>query len=365
MTDFYQSTFAAVFVGFACYVIYYATTFLDTHREERKVGSESKKTLDSRWRQWKGQKFPSIDSYEEMLLSSIVLPTDVDVGFSDIGGLQKMKDAVEEVLLALNFTHQRSKLLNPPRGVLFYGPPGTGKTMSAKAIAKECGATFIQVRLSNLQDKYFGESQKLIRGLFSLSKKLAPTIIFIDEIDAFLRKRSINDHDITATMKAEFMSLWDGLSTADSCRVIVLGASNRPRDIDQAILRRLPRQLYFGLPDEKERHLILQAILKDERRDADVDLLKLASNTSNYSGSDLRELCRKAVVIPFRECMKSQKEETTTITPSFIETPSSNQKNLRPLNMKDFDEALKEIRATGDVADEYFYSELAREEKKR
>ena len=114
--------------------------------------------------------------------------------------------------------------------------------MTAKALAKESGATFINLHVSTLTDKWFGESQKLVHALFSLAKvtfyilnsqKLQPTIIFIDEIDSFLRERKSNDHEATSMMKAEFMTLWDGMISTEKTRIIILGATNRPNDLDK------------------------------------------------------------------------------------------------------------------------------------
>ena len=115
-----------------------------------------------------------------------------------------------------------SKHLSPPKGVLLYGPPGCGKTMLAKAIAKESGATFINLHISTLMDKWFGESQKLVSAVFSLAKKLQPAVVFIDEIDSFLRERSMGDHEAMGMMKAEFMTLWDGLESDAQTRIVVL-----------------------------------------------------------------------------------------------------------------------------------------------
>jgi SpoVK/Ycf46/Vps4 family AAA+-type ATPase len=131
--------------------------------------------------------------------------------------------------------------------------------MIAKAIAKESGATFINIAASVLTNKWFGESNKLINGLFSLARKTQPTIIFIDEIDSFLRERSKGDHEVTAMMKAEFMTLWDGLTSGED-RIMILGATNRPEDIDSAILRRMPKRYGIGRPDKAQRLSILKLV---------------------------------------------------------------------------------------------------------
>ena len=182
----------------------------------------------------------------------------------EIGGLDPIiRSLRESVILPLNhpalFT-SAAGLLGAPKGVLLYGPPGCGKTMLAKALAKESGATFINMHVSTLTDKWFGESNKLVAALFSLAHKMQPAIIFIDEIDSFLRERRSNDHEITSMMKAEFMSMWDGLTTGEDTRIIVLGATNRPNDIDSAILRRMPKRFAIKLPSEEQRMKILKLV---------------------------------------------------------------------------------------------------------
>lgn len=132
------------------------------------------------------------------------------IGLADIGGLDpiiaSLRESIIYPLLYPSLFTSNSSLLGAPKGVLLYGPPGCGKTMLAKALAKESGATFINIAASVLTNKWFGESNKLVAGLFSLAKKTQPSIIFIDEIDSFLRERSSGDHEVTAMMKAEFMT---------------------------------------------------------------------------------------------------------------------------------------------------------------
>nr|GMD07457.1 ATPase family AAA domain-containing protein 1-like isoform X1 [Ipomoea batatas] len=151
-----------------------------------------------------------------MIACDVVNPADMDVEFDSIGGLDGIKEALFELaILPLKrpelFAH--GKLLRPVRGVLLYGPPGTGKTMLAKAIAKESGAVFINVRVSNLMSKWFGDAQKLVAAVFSLAYKLQPAIIFIDEVDSFLGQRSGTENEALTIMKTEFMALWDGFTT--------------------------------------------------------------------------------------------------------------------------------------------------------
>ena len=182
----------------------------------------------------------TLNEYEKTIAECIVEPDDLDTSFGDIGGLEAQKaEIMDLVILPLkrpDLFRSRSSLVGAPKGVLFYGAPGTGKTMMARAIAKESGASFLNVTMSTLMNKYFGESNKLVAALFSLARKLAPTIIFIDELDSFLHQRGGDEYAL-GNMKAEFMAHWDGLLTdaaeAETGHVMVLGATNRPYDLDQ------------------------------------------------------------------------------------------------------------------------------------
>lgn len=225
-----------------------------------------------------------------------------------------IKEIQESVVYPVKHNHLfvGSQLYKAPKGVLLHGPPGCGKTLLAKATAKEAGMRFLNLDVAILTDKWYGESQKLAAAVFTLAVKLQPCIIFIDEIDSFLRSRNSSDHEATAMMKTQFMMLWDGLSTETDDMVIVMGATNRPRDLDKAILRRMPAQFYIALPDEKQRKNILELILQTETVEAEVDCGNLARLTNGFSGSDLRELCRFAAVNRMRDFVKLQQQEPTT-----------------------------------------------------
>ena len=185
---------------------------MDPMHSEKKNAKKMRSALEKRLKE-KNRKLFETNMYENTIAQDLVNPDNIPVTFDDIGGLESQKkDIYNLVVLPLKrpeLFRGRGKLFRPPQGILLYGVPGTGKTMLAKAIAKESGAAFINLRLSTLMNKYFGESQHLVRALFSLARKLSPTIIFIDEIDGFLRARSMNDHHVNANIKAEFMQLWD------------------------------------------------------------------------------------------------------------------------------------------------------------
>ncbi|OBS66439.1 hypothetical protein A6R68_05023, partial [Neotoma lepida] len=216
----------------------------------RKQKVEAQKQAEKLMKQI-GVKNVKLSEYEMSIAAHLVDPLNMHVTWSDIAGLDDViTDLKDTVILPIKKKHlfENSRLLQPPKGVLLYGPPGCGKTLIAKATAKEAGCRFINLQPSTLTDKWYGESQKLAAAVFSLAIKLQPSIIFIDEIDSFLRNRSSSDHEATAMMKAQFMSLWDGLDTDHSCQVIVMGATNRPQDLDSAIMRRMPTRFHINQP---------------------------------------------------------------------------------------------------------------------
>jgi len=187
-----------------------------------------------------------------------------------------------------------------------------GKTMVARSIAKHCRATFLNIKASSLHNKYFGESEKLVAAIFSLAAKLAPTIVFIDEIDLFLKRSSQSEsHTVSSSIQGEFLSLWDGLLNDSRAgrQITVLGCTNRPYDIDDAILRRLSRQFFFPLPSAAERAAIVQVMMKEVRVDESIIWEEIGALTDEYSGSDLKEVCRYAVMQPIREVIAIQRQK--------------------------------------------------------
>ncbi|KAJ7305190.1 hypothetical protein JRQ81_011097 [Phrynocephalus forsythii] len=298
-----------------------------------------------------------LTEHEMNIAAHLVVPKDIKVSWEDIAGLDEMVSELQDtVILPFQQRHlfQHSKLCRPPRGVLLYGPPGCGKTLLAKATAQASGCRFINLQASTLTDKWYGESQKLTAAVFSLATKIQPCIIFIDEIDAFLRNRSETDHEATAMMKAEFMSLWDGLETGPNCQVMVLGATNRPQDVDPAILRRMPTAFQIGLPTKKQRQDILKLILAGENLSNAVSLKELAEKTSGYSGSDLRELCRDAALYRVRDYVR--KQQMRQIARMFHDADgdsdeeSIEEERLRPLTQLDLMLALEKMKESKEAS---------------
>nr|XP_046241734.1 outer mitochondrial transmembrane helix translocase [Scatophagus argus] len=250
-----------------------------------------------------------LTEYEMNIACQLVDPQTMKVSWRDIAGLDEVINELQDtVILPFQKRHllAGSKLFQPPKGVLLFGPPGCGKTMIAKATAKASGCKFINLQASTLTDMWYGESQKLAAAVFSLAVKIQPCIIFIDEIDSFLRNRSALDHEATAMMKAQFMSLWDGLDTSSTTQVMVMGATNRPLDVDPAILRRMPTTFHVGLPNTRQRQDILRLILTGENLSNAINLKEIAEKTEGYSGSDLRELCRDAAMYRVRDYVRKE-----------------------------------------------------------
>jgi len=275
-----------------------------------------------------------LDEYESTVANEVIHPDDIHVQFSDIGGLDSIVSSLlESVIYPLLYPElfgSTSSLLTAPKGVLLYGPPGCGKTMLAKALAKESGATFINIAASVITNKWYGESNKLVAGLFRLAQKTQPSIIFIDEIDSFLRERTKGDHEVTGMVKAEFMTLWDGL-TSSTDRILVLGATNRPDDIDPAILRRMPKRFAIGLPNYEQRLRILSLILKETSLAPNFAMHNLAALSEGLSGSDLREMCRTAAMVPVRQFVQEVGNDTARLDKTRLEGFK-----LRPLSLDDF-----------------------------
>lgn len=275
----------------------------------------------------------TLNEYELRLLNALVLPEELSVTFDDIGGLQPIIDELHEaVILPLTEPELFSaylSLVQSPKGVLFHGSHGCGKTMLAKAIAKESGAYFLLIRMLTILNMWYGESNKMANAIFSLANKLQPCIIFIDEIDSFLRERSSTDHEVSAMLKAEFMTLWDGLSA--NGRVMVMGATNRPSDIDPAFMRRMPKRFAVGKPDADQRRAILNKILCDTKLDPEFDLGLLVRKTEGFSGSELRDLCREAALKSMKEYIRTNYKNLQKVADF-----ASSDGAMRPLRLSDF-----------------------------
>ncbi|KAG9118326.1 hypothetical protein FRC07_007219, partial [Ceratobasidium sp. 392] len=247
-----------------------------------------------------------LDEHERALLSSIVEIKQVDTTFETVCLPEDTIDIIRSMIsLPLlcpdEFEYGLLKQYTMS-GALLYGPPGTGKTLLAQALAKESGARMMSIKPSDILHKCVGESERLVRALFKLARRLKPCVVFIDEIDALFGARTSAGQQSSArwhtSMLTEFMQEMDGLL---SSQVIVLGATNRPFDLDDAVLRRLPCRVMVDLPEKAARQEILKILLREETLAGDVRLDMLAEKTGRYSGSDLKNLCLAAAFNSVKE----------------------------------------------------------------
>ncbi|CAN6361221.1 unnamed protein product [Urochloa humidicola] len=291
------------------------------------------------------------NEFEKTILSNVISPNDTGVAFENIGALDDVKEKLRElVMLPLQRPglFRKGQLRKPVKGILLFGPPGTGKTMLAKAVATEAHANFINVSISSIVSKWIGEPEKYVKAIFSLASKISPAVIFVDEVDSLLAKRgSPGEHEVMRGMKNEFMVNWDGMRTKEQERVLVLGATNRPYDLDDAVIRRFPRKIMVSLPDASNREKILKVLLCNETLAPDVDLESVANNTEGYSGSDLKNLCVTAAHCPLRDILeKENKEKIAAAAKGLPAPPLYGSEDLRPLGMGDFKLALGQVCAS-------------------
>lgn len=245
----------------------------------------------------------SCNAHEKKLLNGVVDAQSIRTTFADVHVPQETIDALK-TLTSLSlirpeaFTYGVLATDKIP-GLLLYGPPGTGKTLLAKAVARESGATVLEVSGSEVYDMYVGEGEKNVKAIFTLAKKLSPCVVFIDEADAiFCSRTGASSRTSHRELINQFLREWDGMNDMSA---FIMVATNRPFDLDDAVLRRLPRRLLVDLPTEQDRHSILKIHLKDEHIDPTVDLAELARRTPLYSGSDLKNLCVAAALACVRE----------------------------------------------------------------
>ena len=248
------------------------------------------------------------ESQMDAKIESEIMQTNPGVKFSDIIGMEEMKKILYEVIVVPSIRPDLfTGILKPQRGILLFGPPGTGKTMIAKAIATECKSTFFSISASSLTSKWVGESEKTVKSLFKLAYKKAPSIIFIDEIDSILSKRNESENEATKRLKTEFLIQFDGLGSNNKAQLLVIAATNRPMDLDEALLRRLPKRVYCGPLDVNGRFIFIKKVInKVETNLSDQDIMEIAKLTKGYSNSDLKELCKEAAFQPVRELTMEQ-----------------------------------------------------------
>ncbi|TET11873.1 MAG: AAA family ATPase [Candidatus Thorarchaeota archaeon] len=274
------------------------------------------------------------------VLTKPAKPEDIsfpDVTYEDIGGLGKELTKIREMVeLPMKSPELFKRLgITPPKGVLLMGPPGTGKTLIAKAVANESGANFKIINGPEIMSKFYGESEQKLRETFEDAEKNAPSIIFIDELDSIAPKRAEVTGEVERRVVAQLLALMDGLAARG--QVIVIGASNRPDDIDEALRRpgRFDREIVIGVPDKQGRLEILQIHTRAMPLEEDLDIERLAAVTHGFVGADLSALAREAA-------MKALRRVLPHIDPETGDIPADVLNNLY-VTQADFDMALAEV----------------------
>ena len=247
-----------------------------------------------------------LPSKKDPLVLGMEIEQAPDVNYSDVGGLEdQIKEIRETVELPMLKPELFKKVgIEPPRGVLLYGPPGTGKTLLARAVAHETHATFTRVIGSELVQKYIGEGARMVREMFELAKEKAPSIVFIDELDAIGARRmdtaTSGDREVHRTL-VQLLAEIDGFDPRGEVKI--LAATNRPDILDPALLRpgRFDRLIHFPMPDEIARETIFKIHTKRMNLSKDVDLSKLAKNSDKATGADIKAICTEAGMFAIRE----------------------------------------------------------------
>ncbi|KAL0021947.1 hypothetical protein WJX79_011011 [Trebouxia sp. C0005] len=355
----------------------YFANIMDPTAQARKQVTKKAKDLEKRL----GHRLGNVTQHELMAVDLVVDPADIDTDLNDIGGLD---DILERLVTQMQgpLTHPEiynGGLLAHPKGILLYGPPGTGKTMIAKALAKQCQAFFLVVQPSAVQSKWYGETNKAITGIFKLARRLSQgesaCVIFIDEVDALLGKRKDHEHEVSIGMKTEFMSLWDGMDTDLTSKVVIMGATNRPQELDAAVLRRFTLSIAVELPDTAAREDIIMTHLRQHCEQhvlgadaVDVDLMQneampdleskrpaqwLAEQTNGYSGADLHELATEAArnsVLSMTSALATLRQQGQRRQQQAAPTQAREQ---RPLSIADFQAALRVYTPTQQKAESF------------
>ncbi|MFX1303743.1 MAG: AAA family ATPase [Promethearchaeota archaeon] len=287
------------------------------------------------------------------MISGTIVTESPNVKWDDIAGLQNVKQALREAIVLPIVKPELFKGARRPwSGILLFGPPGCGKTLLAKAAATECKATFFSASSADLLSKWLGESEKLISSLFKVARLKAPSLIFMDEIDSVATKRGEgSESGGERRVKTQLLSEIQGLKSTFDKPLLVLGATNRPWDIDNAMLSRFEKRVQVPLPDLKARAGIFKIHTEGVNSAlTDEDFIELAVRTEGYSGRDIANICREVIMLPIRELDMSGLLEN-----------SDKEVKLRDITLKDFKKTLKKVKPMTHTALMKKYNDWAEE----
>ncbi|KAE8597152.1 hypothetical protein XENTR_v10016373 [Xenopus tropicalis] len=278
------------------------------------------------------------------LIMSEIMDHGPPLNWDDIAGLEFAKTTIKEIVVwPMLRPDIFTGLRGPPKGILLFGPPGTGKTLIGKCIACQSGATFFSISASSLTSKWVGEGEKMVRALFTVARCHQPAVIFIDEIDSLLSQRGEGEHESSRRIKTEFLVQLDGATTSSDDRILVVGATNRPQEIDEAARRRLVKRLYIPLPEASARKQIVVSLMAKEHCSlAEQEVEAIVLQADGFSGADMTQLCREAALGPIRSI---QLMDISTITPE----------QVRPIAYIDFQSAFLVVRPSVSQKDLELY----------
>eukprot|EP01084_Bolivina_argentea_P071025 129180_1 len=287
----------------------------------------------------KEKKKPDQDAQFKARLEADIVTEKPNVSFQDVMGLANVKLAIyETVILPQKRPELFTGLRAPAMGLLLFGPPGNGKTMIAKCVATEIDSTFFSISASSITSKWVGEAERIMRTLFGLAREKAPSIIFIDEIDSLLTARGGNNEaESSRRIKTEFLVQFDGVHSAKDLEasILVIGATNLPDQLDEAVLRRFSKRILVPHPEYETRYGLVRTLMKDEPHTlTQDDFVRITKASDRYSCSDLAHLCKDAALGPLREM------GAVLVEDDFDES------NLPKTQIKHFENSLKNVRSS-------------------
>ncbi|NIO21440.1 MAG: AAA family ATPase [Candidatus Aenigmarchaeota archaeon] len=273
-------------------------------------------------------------------IESMVISEKPTIKWEEIGGLTEAKKTLKEAII-LPFIGNKPAFVESPRTILLYGPPGTGKTLLAKAASNTLNATFFEARTSSLLSKYFGESSKIISMLFEKARESQPSLIFMDEFDSIMISRDSGLQESTRRVVGEILTEIEGFNTRSEDKILLIAATNKPWDLDDAMISRFQRKVYVPLPDKSSRKRIFEIHLKGCVLHG-MTHGKLAEMSKGYSGRDIANVCREAIMFMVRE----QNPKLQELTPAQIENYAM---NYRSLTKEDFDHSFGKIKSSVNI----------------
>lgn len=295
----------------------------------------SKENMDTELSQEIDERLKHIEPKMIELIKSEIMDCGPSLKWDDIAGLTFAKTAIQEaVVWPMLRPDIFTGLRRPPKAILLFGPPGTGKTLIGKCVASQSKSTFFSISASSLTSKWVGEGEKMVRALFAVARVHQPAVIFIDEIDSLLSQRSDTEHESSRRMKTEFLIQLDGATTDSNDKILVIGATNRPQELDEAARRRFVKRLYIPLPDFAGRLQLIKNLISNERHELnDQHFVEIANICEAYSGADIKNVCSEASLGPIR-----------SMDMGLIEHISSS--DVRPVQKNDFDSAVSRVKSS-------------------